>query len=669
MSSFDKLSTLRDAGLLSTFDDAALRTVAQITDERRYDAEDVVVAQGEPGNAYFVIALGRARVTVGTAQGKELALCELGPGDGFGEIALIDEANRRTATVTALEPLRTLRIPARAFRELIRSHPEFREGVEAGVERFLREGILARSAEFGVLGPEQRRWLAERVKVKEFAASELLMREGEAGDRCYLVAEGRVEILRGQADGSERQVDTAGPGTLLGEAALLTDAPRTASVRALERCRTLSLDRSVLLQALGEHELCGRLIELLNHRAWPRQLPGVEVFEYLNPDGDTVSILRDAEHRTYHRLAAEGRFVWNRLDGHHNMKDLSLAFMRRFGVFAPERIGRLVLRLARRGLIDSSSVSFDPHTPTSGGSASLFARAQALARWTRGVSGLEPWVSRLYASGARHLLGRPGLAFLGFVTILGIAVSGTHLIPAANHQLAVPVSGSLLLAFVPLLLLSILFHEAGHALTVKHHGRVVDRGGIGLYFLIPVLYVDTSDMWVAGRWPRIAVSLAGPAASALCGSISALAASYVAWSEASTVVLWQLAIVSYAMAIANLNPLLELDGYHVLSDYLDRPNLRGDALRSIGGLFDLRRKEGVSRKPALVDLGYGLVAVLFLLFLCGVILLVHRLFLEGWLSRVLSPGASTTIAWAVVVAAVAVNLLALLGELRGDRSD
>ena len=87
--------TIAAVPLFSGLEPRELERVADAFKERRYKAGDTVASEGQKGAGFFVIAEGTAKVTVG---GDERS--ELGPGDYFGEIALID-AGARTATLVA----------------------------------------------------------------------------------------------------------------------------------------------------------------------------------------------------------------------------------------------------------------------------------------------------------------------------------------------------------------------------------------------------------------------------------------------------------------------------------------------------------------------------------------------------------------------------------------
>jgi CRP/FNR family transcriptional regulator, cyclic AMP receptor protein len=72
----------------------------------------------------------------------------------------------------------------------------------------------------------------------QIAAGDFLFREGDNGDKMYVLLEGQVEILLG-----DLVLETAGPGSLIGEMALIDDSPRTAAAVAKTSCRLAEIDR------------------------------------------------------------------------------------------------------------------------------------------------------------------------------------------------------------------------------------------------------------------------------------------------------------------------------------------------------------------------------------------------------------------------------------------
>lgn len=85
---------------------------------------------------------------------------------------------------------------------------------------------------------------------KLYRAGEVIMRQDEPGDCAYFVQSGRVVIVRQRPDGTEIEVGRRGPGTLIGEMAIVDDGPRSATIRALEDCRLLEISKADFSRAV-----------------------------------------------------------------------------------------------------------------------------------------------------------------------------------------------------------------------------------------------------------------------------------------------------------------------------------------------------------------------------------------------------------------------------------
>jgi CRP-like cAMP-binding protein len=109
-------------------------------------------------------------------------------------------------------------------------------------------GLLRRIPIFAPMAATSiERILAELIRL-DVPAGEVLIREGEPGDRFYVVAEGRAEVVRDGAVIAER-----GPGEYFGEIALLRDVPRTATITALTPMRMIAIERDRFLEAVTGH--------------------------------------------------------------------------------------------------------------------------------------------------------------------------------------------------------------------------------------------------------------------------------------------------------------------------------------------------------------------------------------------------------------------------------
>lgn len=121
--------------LLASLTSEERRTVLSTARRRRFASGEVIVHEGDPGDAFHLIAKGRVGVRVTTPGGSVVLVNVHGRGSAVGEQALIDRAARRSATITALEPTETLSLSREAFDELRRRHP--------GVDRLLIEVLSA----------------------------------------------------------------------------------------------------------------------------------------------------------------------------------------------------------------------------------------------------------------------------------------------------------------------------------------------------------------------------------------------------------------------------------------------------------------------------------------------------------------------------------------------
>jgi len=94
-------------------------TVADALEPANFEADDVIVKQGEAGDVFYLIIEGKAQVTQIDAQtGTSKDLGQLGPSDYFGEIALLTD-RPRAATVTAVEPLKCVRLDRERFNRVL----------------------------------------------------------------------------------------------------------------------------------------------------------------------------------------------------------------------------------------------------------------------------------------------------------------------------------------------------------------------------------------------------------------------------------------------------------------------------------------------------------------------------------------------------------------------
>jgi CRP-like cAMP-binding protein len=116
---------------------AMLEHLAGTLRRRRFRRGEVIMHQGDPGDALHIVAAGAVKILLPSAEGEEAIIATLRPGDYFGELALLDGAPR-SATATALEASDTLVLPRSVFVELLDTLPGLRDALFSGLAHELR---------------------------------------------------------------------------------------------------------------------------------------------------------------------------------------------------------------------------------------------------------------------------------------------------------------------------------------------------------------------------------------------------------------------------------------------------------------------------------------------------------------------------------------------------
>ena len=131
-------TVLRTVPLFAGFADEQLRTLSGVVTRRSVPRGAVVIVEGDPTDSLYIVISGRMRVLMSDADGKEVILAILGPGEFFGEMGLIDD-NPRSATVVAVEPCELIVINKRDFKKCLEENFEMAMTVMRGLVRRLRE--------------------------------------------------------------------------------------------------------------------------------------------------------------------------------------------------------------------------------------------------------------------------------------------------------------------------------------------------------------------------------------------------------------------------------------------------------------------------------------------------------------------------------------------------
>jgi CRP/FNR family cyclic AMP-dependent transcriptional regulator len=129
---------LRSVPLFASLAEEPLRMLTTVVTRRSVTRGTIIMAAGDPTDSLYIVLSGRLKVMMSDADGKEVILSILGPGEFFGEMGLIDDAPR-SASVVAIEPCELLAINRRDFKKCLAENFEMAMAVMRGLVRRLRE--------------------------------------------------------------------------------------------------------------------------------------------------------------------------------------------------------------------------------------------------------------------------------------------------------------------------------------------------------------------------------------------------------------------------------------------------------------------------------------------------------------------------------------------------
>ncbi len=294
----DIFSRLRQFEILAHFTDHQIEQLSACSSRIRYPTDSLVLKEGDRSREIYFVDVGEIQIQRNTPYGC-YPLARLKAGDVFGETSFVDDNARSgdalivTDTILfAVNPAslveqdqrftlalhwalwkslsgklrKTNNSLAQFFSKTGSASPEAtlpREGSDADV----RVGVGAKKALFREqkLSPLEINFLATLSREESFSSGEYIFREGEGGDRMFIVLEGQVMISKQIAGAGEEALAFLERGDYFGEMALIDQQPRSADARAHDNgAMVLSISREVLEGILDIQKVSSlRLLRLL----------------------------------------------------------------------------------------------------------------------------------------------------------------------------------------------------------------------------------------------------------------------------------------------------------------------------------------------------------------------------------------------------------------------
>jgi hypothetical protein len=304
--------------------------------------------------------------------------------------------------------------------------------------------------------------------------------------------------------------------------------------------------------------------------------------------------------------------IWNLVDGKKTVKEVFVEAKKTDDSLTERDVKDVIVSLAEEGTIESTEPEIEQKR------VEVVSMFQLDVHLLRNSSESLAWFFKI----TRRLGGKQELPIAVGIGILGIAFFAGTFVQIFADSSRFELAGSTLLGLVfyqMIVLLPVyLIHELAHAAVCDYYGGKPLELGTGLYYLAPFFYCNTSDSWRLGRRARIMISLAGPLSTIVIASFFVLG-SYVTPAGFGRNVLQIAAFFGLYGTLINFSPVIETDGYYILADVLNIPNLRDESLsfvkrvflRKLGRPFSAVRQSVRQRRIFLL---YGVIAIVWLIF-------------------------------------------------------
>ena len=316
----------------------------------------------------------------------------------------------------------------------------------------------------------------------------------------------------------------------------------------------------------------------------------------------TEYVIKRRESREYFSVGPQEACLLELLNGKHSFVEIQDAYSKRFGEALSEAdLNEFLQAIQPMGLLKSSSKSrsgskdspTESATPGKSQSKSTLPRTSepepARPKKSSPLNGQSALFFRVPVCDPDAFLGRlvKSISFIwtrGFLILAsGVMLIALCVMISSSHLLSAGIPKSPgwndALLFISVMLACTAFHEIAHGATLKRFGGEVHDSGFLFMFFTPCMYCNVSDAWlIPDKWKRLAVTAAGGFCDLCVWAIAVFVWRVTVIGTSINQVAFLALTICGGRSLLNFNPLLRLDGYYLLSDWLAIPNLRPRAM-------------------------------------------------------------------------------------------
>jgi putative peptide zinc metalloprotease protein len=342
-------------------------------------------------------------------------------------------------------------------------------------------------------------------------------------------------------------------------------------------------------------------------------------------DGQTVYNIKDPITGRYFRLRAPEHWLVRQLDGLTAYAGIASEFNNKFGLQISENdVMTFVAKLEELYFLEDgrSEQEISRKSYRRAAEVSLFQKLLFIRLKAFDPSAFLNKLVRYY----RPLHNRFWFLFYFLLILCGIILFFANISSFSLSLNSIFSFGSIV-AIVVSLFVIVTLHEFAHAVICRYHGGEVQEMGVLLLYFQPCFYSNLSDAWLfPNKAHRLAVTAAGPFFQFVLFALAVIGWRVTVPGTFVNEVCYIIVLVSFITFLFNLNPLIKLDGYYLLSDWLDIPNLRSKSFAYLKNLIQRRllgwpiESQEIATRERKIFLWYSFLAIIYSTFLLGYVL-------------------------------------------------
>ena len=300
-------------------------------------------------------------------------------------------------------------------------------------------------------------------------------------------------------------------------------------------------------------------------------------------EGQTYYVLKDPHTRKFFRVKGPEYFIIQNLDGQSTPQQVSERFQTQFNLsLKPETVEKFVSQLEAFGfLVSKPNREAERLAHQTKAPKSIFQRIIFLK-----LKAFDPneFLDRHFHK-VKFIFGKPFI-LLSFAIVLTAGYITISSWGEFSYSITSLYKFSSVIAIWLTAFWVVSLHEFAHAFTCKYYGGEVREMGFLLLYFQPCFYCNLSDAWLFGeKRKRLNVGLSGAFFQIFIWGLATILWRLTDPATTINQFAFIIMITSGILVLFNFNPLIKLDGYYLLSDYLEIPNLRQKAFHYSGNWF------------------------------------------------------------------------------------